>query len=112
MKIYLLFSYDQWLSSDSKTLVAVCTSFENMMCKAVEYAKTELNIPSIEDERPEEPDWDSMTDEEIENYQDWEPSPDKDYLEDMTRDMEINRQWSGHRDGFAYEEAELDQFCY
>ena len=110
MKLYLLWHSDQWLSYANQTLLAVVESEEEAKEKLLEYAKTELEIISEKDVEREEPDWENMTDEEIENYT--EPEDDNDYLEDILTDLNLHRQWHGNQDGLRYEAIESGEFIY
>lgn len=114
MKLYLLWHSDQWLSYANQTLLAVVESEEEAKEKLLEYAKTELEIISKEDVEREEPDFDNMTDEEIEDYfnNHTEPIDDNDYLEDILTDLNLHRQWRGNQDGLRYEEIESGEFIY
>lgn len=114
MKLYLLWQSDQWLSYANQTLLAVVESEEEAKDKLLEYAKTELKIISKEDVEREEPDFDNMTDEEVESYFEnyTEPIDDNDYLEDILTDLNQHRQWRGNSDGLRYEEIESGEFIY
>ena len=48
--VFILWTADQWLSTDSKSLLAVCESEEKAKELALEYAKSELGLISLEDE--------------------------------------------------------------
>lgn len=115
--VFILWTADQWLSTDSKSLLAVCESEEKAKELALEYAKSELGLISQEDEEePELPDWDEleaqgMSEKEIEDFyaeQD-RKFEDKTYLEDVISDLNNNRQWLGEDCGLYYEEVELNE---
>ena len=105
MTLFLLWHSDQWLSYSAQKLVAVCQDEEELKEMATKYAKEELGFISEQDAtRPEEPDWDNMTDEEIENYV--EPEDNNTYLEDVISELFRNRQWLGNKDAMRYEMIE------
>lgn len=113
--VFVLWTSDQWLSTDKKSLLAVCESEEKAKELALEYAKSELDIISINDEE-ELPEWDEleargMSEKEIEDFyaeQD-RKLEDKTHLEDIISDLNNNRQWTGDDCGIYYEEMELNE---
>lgn len=113
--VFVLWTSDQWLSTDKKSLLAICESGEQAKELALEYAKSELDIISINDEE-ELPEWDEleargMSEKEIEDFyaeQD-RKLEDKTHLEDVISDLNNNRQWTGDDCGIYYEEVELNE---
>lgn len=113
--VFILWVSDQWLSTANKSLLAVCESEEKAKDLALEYAKSDLGIISVNDEE-ELPDWDEleargMSEKEIEDFylEQARKFENTTHLEDILSELNNNRQWTGDDCGIYYEEVELNE---